>query len=287
MQQCTQQHTIRCSSTAAVVEWLPPACTAAVVYCCVVAHAHLYCPLLLLLLQDVLQVRSSKLKEQAERKDMFFNKQSAVSLGKPIVYKPISTTSALTLPPPPKGGPWGANSSEGEGDWANGRQRLLNGNVNVSNGSSVNGSRQHSALPRPGVVTSMPHNEQDADDSMSTALTPLIPEGSQRRHQQQQQQMQLIPDQSYLESRTSAMQDVESHIVELGTIFNRLATMLQDQRELVENVHDNVEDAEQNVYRGQLALMATLRSLQSNRMLAAKVSGVLVLFILFFIIFLA
>jgi hypothetical protein len=41
------------------------------------------------------------------------------------------------------------------------------------------------------------------------------------------------------------------------------------------------------VHRGQLALMATLRSLQSNRMLAAKVSGVLVLFILFFIIFLA
>jgi hypothetical protein len=238
-------------------------------------------------------VRSFKLKEQAERKDMFFNKQSAVSLGKPIVYKPISTsTSALTLPPPPKGGPWGADSAEGGGDWANGRQRLLNSNsASSSNGSDGGSSRQHSALPRPGVVTSMPHSEQDADDdsgSMSTALTPLIPEGSQRRHQQQQmQQMQLIPDQSYLESRTSAMQDVESHIVELGTIFNRLATMLQDQRELVENVHDNVEDAEQNVHRGQLALMATLRSLQSNRMLAAKVSGVLVLFILFFIIFLA
>jgi syntaxin 5 len=246
--------------------------------------------LLLLLLKDVLQVRSSKLKEQAERKDMFFNKQSAVSLGKPIVYKPMSTTSALTLPPPPKGGPWGADPAEGDGEWANGRQRLLNGNsANSSDGSSSVSSRQHSALPRPGVVTSMPHSEQDADDSsMSSAMIPLIPEGSQRRHQQQQQQqMQLIPDQSYLESRTSAMQDVESHIVELGTIFNRLATMLQDQRELVENVHDNVEDAEQNVHRGQLALMATLRSLQSNRMLAAKVSGVLVLFMLFFVIFMA
>lgn len=40
--------------------------------------------------------------------------------------------------------------------------------------------------------------------------------------------------QSYLESRSSAVQEVEGHIAELGLIFNKLATMLQDQREMVE-----------------------------------------------------
>lgn len=40
--------------------------------------------------------------------------------------------------------------------------------------------------------------------------------------------------QTYLESRSSAVQEVESHIAELGLIFNKLATMLQDQREMVE-----------------------------------------------------
>lgn len=40
--------------------------------------------------------------------------------------------------------------------------------------------------------------------------------------------------QEYLESRSSAVQEVEGHIAELGLIFNKLATMLQDQRELVE-----------------------------------------------------
>jgi syntaxin 5 len=80
---------------------------------------------------------------------------------------------------------------------------------------------------------------------------------------------------------------VEAHILELGTVFNRLATMIQDQRELVESVHDNVDDAEANVNRGQLALLGTLRALQSNRALAAKVSAILVAFMLLFIIFLA
>lgn len=40
--------------------------------------------------------------------------------------------------------------------------------------------------------------------------------------------------QSYLESRSTAVQEVEGHIAELGLIFNKLATMLQDQREMVE-----------------------------------------------------
>ncbi|CAN0316389.1 unnamed protein product, partial [Ectocarpus fasciculatus] len=40
--------------------------------------------------------------------------------------------------------------------------------------------------------------------------------------------------QGYLESRSSAVQEVEGHIAELGLIFNKLATMLQDQREMVE-----------------------------------------------------
>lgn len=40
--------------------------------------------------------------------------------------------------------------------------------------------------------------------------------------------------QEYLEARAQAIEDVESHIVELGQIFNRLATMIAEQRELVE-----------------------------------------------------
>ncbi|KAG5185958.1 soluble NSF attachment protein receptor [Tribonema minus] len=215
--------------------------------------------------KDVLQVRSSKLKEQAERKNTFFNQPSAVTLGKPAVYKPL--TMSPTLPPPPKGGAW--SSPEGGRGPPN------------SGGGGLNGSRHGGvSLPRPGMVSAPP---DDGDENGGPQeMVPLIPSQQQRL-----QQAQLIPEQGYLEARSTAMQEVESHILELGTVFNRLATMLQDQRELVESVHDNVEDAEANVNRGQLALLGTLRALQSNRMLVAKVSGILVLFVLLFIIFLA
>ncbi|CAM9207517.1 unnamed protein product [Phaeothamnion confervicola] len=80
------------------------------------------------------------------------------------------------------------------------------------------------------------------------------------------------------------MQEVETHIVELSTIFNRLATMLQSQRELVESVHDNIDDAADNVERGQLALINTLRSVSSNRVLAAKITAILFIFIVLFVL---
>jgi syntaxin 5 len=44
----------------------------------------------------------------------------------------------------------------------------------------------------------------------------------------------LYAAQEYLEARAQAIEDVETHIVELGQIFNRLASMIAEQRELVE-----------------------------------------------------
>jgi syntaxin 5 len=199
--------------------------------------------------KDVLEERSSTLKSQADRKDKFFSSNNSIALGKPVVYKP------MVLPPPPTS----AYPPPQEGA--------------LSSGSQVR-HRQGSILPRPSTVTVLPDQEEDVSD-----LVPLIGNGAM--HAQQQ----LIPVETYYEDRATAMQDVQRHITELGTIFGRLATMLQDQREMVESIHDNIEDATENVNRGQLALMGTLQSLQGGRMLAAKVSGILLLFVLFFIIF--
>lgn len=52
------------------------------------------------------------------------------------------------------------------------------------------------------------------------------------------------------------------------------------------SVHDNVEDAGESVNQGHLALLNTMRSLSSNRRLVLSVSGVLLLFLLFFFVFL-
>lgn len=103
----------------------------------------------------------------------------------------------------------------------------------------------------------------------------------------QQQSMQLIPDQSYLQDRANAMSTVESNIVELGTIFNKLATMVNEHSELVQRVEDNVDDTHSNVQLSMAALTDTLDHLRTNQGVFYKVLGVLVIFIILFVTFFA
>ena len=103
----------------------------------------------------------------------------------------------------------------------------------------------------------------------------------------QLRQYQLIPDQDYLRQRADAMTQVESNIVELGTIFQKLAVMVNEHRDMVQRVEDNVEDANANLNLSLATLTDTLQNLQTNRALMAKVLGIFVLFIIMFIIFFA
>ena len=120
-----------------------------------------------------------------------------------------------------------------------------------------------------------------------TSQAPLTPLDIQRMEEERGLQQQLIPDQDYLQQRADAMSQVETNIVELGTIFNKLAVMVQEHREMVQRVDDNVQDANTNINLSMEVLTDTLMSLRTNRMLALRVFSVLVLFIIAFIIFFA
>ena len=124
------------------------------------------------------------------------------------------------------------------------------------------------------------------DDNEMAPLTPFDMEQMEAANGQQQS-MQLIPDQDYLQQRADAMSTVEAHIAELGTVFNKLATMVAEHRDMVQRVEDNVEDANTNVNLSLNVLTDTLTSLRTNRRLALRVFSVLVVFILMFIIFFA
>ena len=89
----------------------------------------------------------------------------------------------------------------------------------------------------------------------------------------------------YLEERANAMQSVESTIVELGTIFNQLATMVQQQEEMIGRIDANVSDAALNVESAHEQLIQYFRSISSNRWLMLKVFGVLFVFFLLFAVF--
>jgi len=103
----------------------------------------------------------------------------------------------------------------------------------------------------------------------------------------QSQMMQLIPDQNYLRERADAMTQVETNIVELGTIFNKLAVMVNEHQELVERVEDNVDDANENITLSMATLTDTLTNLRTNKALFLKIFSVLVVFIILFITFFA
>eukprot|EP00178_Gracilaria_changii_P000664 TRINITY_DN1085_c0_g1_i1.p1 TRINITY_DN1085_c0_g1~~TRINITY_DN1085_c0_g1_i1.p1 ORF type:complete len:365 (-),score=57.15 TRINITY_DN1085_c0_g1_i1:293-1276(-) len=84
---------------------------------------------------------------------------------------------------------------------------------------------------------------------------------------------------TYHQARADAVRQVESTIVELGQIFNQLATMVSEQGELVERIDANVEDTVSNMNAGQNQLMIYYNSIAGNRALILKVFAVLLAFL--------
>ncbi|PSC67454.1 Qa-SYP3 Sed5p Syntaxin 5-type isoform A [Micractinium conductrix] len=105
--------------------------------------------------------------------------------------------------------------------------------------------------------------------------------------QQQSQALVAAPQDQYLTSRAEALHQVESTIVELGSIFQQLAHMVHEQGEMAQRIDENVEDTLANVDAGQTQLLKYLNAISSNRFLAMKVFAVLLFFLIFFIVFIA
>lgn len=98
-------------------------------------------------------------------------------------------------------------------------------------------------------------------------------------------QMQMVEQQDqYIQSRTSAIESIESTIAELGQIFTQLAHMVAEQRETVQRIDADVGDIASNVSGAQRELLKYYASIASNRWLMLKVFGVLIVFFLLFIL---
>lgn len=104
----------------------------------------------------------------------------------------------------------------------------------------------------------------------------------------QQQQQQVVPLQdSYMQSRAEALQNVESTIHELSNIFNQLATLVSQQGEVAIRIDENMDDTLANVEGAQGALLKYLNSISSNRWLMIKIFFVLMFFLMVFLFFVA
>ncbi|XP_037531716.1 syntaxin-5a isoform X2 [Nematolebias whitei] len=100
--------------------------------------------------------------------------------------------------------------------------------------------------------------------------------------------LMLIDEQdSYIQSRADTMQNIESTIVELGSIFQQLAHMVKEQEETVQRIDANVEDTQLNVEAAHTEILKYFQSVSSNRWLMIKIFLVLAIFFIIFVVFFA
>ncbi|KAF4098495.1 syntaxin 5A, like [Onychostoma macrolepis] len=100
------------------------------------------------------------------------------------------------------------------------------------------------------------------------------------------QQMQLIDERdSYIQNRADTMQNIESTIVELGSIFQQLAHMVKEQEETVQRIDANVEDTQLNVDLAHTEILKYFQSVSNNRWLLIKMFLILIIFFIVFVVF--
>ena len=99
------------------------------------------------------------------------------------------------------------------------------------------------------------------------------------------QETQLVNrNTAYLESRADAVQTINQTMGELGTVFSNLLELLEFQGSQVQRIDDNMGDIEDNVAAGLGQLQVTAES-YSSKALIAKVFGILMVFMVMFIMF--
>ncbi|KAL6470197.1 hypothetical protein MHYP_G00213160 [Metynnis hypsauchen] len=102
------------------------------------------------------------------------------------------------------------------------------------------------------------------------------------------QQMQLLNEkESYIQDRANTMQNIESTIVELGSIFQQLAHMVKEQEETVQRIDANVEDTQLNIDLAHTEILKYFQSVSNNRWLLIKIFLILIIFFFIFVVFLA
>jgi syntaxin 5 len=264
--------------------------------------------------KNVLQVRSDRMKEKTDR-ETNFHKTSKEEEGerisllgnKPKIYQESQDTGKLSSGLSSFGGVefnngGGLNLTEAASSGP--RLDLTSAILQNQGGSSMKSGESATQLPRPYGIRQTENNFGDNtgmrlrhsqssvsnNDTLPTTSLPVYtPLDIQRMEEQsgQSQMMQLIPDQNYLRERADAMETVESNIVELGTIFNKLAVMVNEHSEMVQRVEDNVDSANDNLTLSLNTLTDTLDNLRSNKQLFFRMMAVLVVFVIFFITFFA
>ncbi|ODV90623.1 hypothetical protein CANCADRAFT_57091 [Tortispora caseinolytica NRRL Y-17796] len=102
----------------------------------------------------------------------------------------------------------------------------------------------------------------------------------------QQQSLSLLEQQQdqYIQERGSAIEAIESTIQELGGIFQQLAHMVSEQRDMVQRIDQDTEAVLDNVSGAHRELLKYYATISSNRWLFLRVFGILLIFFLLWVV---
>ena len=144
-----------------------------------------------------------------------------------------------------------------------------------NNNNTNNSGNNNSGLSQ----TNSFHDNQNQIDSSSTILNmDLI------QKQQLQKRLIINEEETFLRERANAMQTVEQTIIELGGMFQQLATMIKEQDEAIQRIDSNIEDVDLNVSQAHSELLKYFQSVTSNRWLMIKIFMVLIVFFVVFVL---
>lgn len=201
--------------------------------------------------KEVLTMRQENVKAQSERRKMFSNESKVPNRPNPFAR--------------PRG-PDGKMVGGGAGGAAGNFPRLADGGMGSAGGGGG-----------PGGFLQGGTRDAGGFDGHITG----------NNYGNAQNQVLLANQDAYMNSRSEALQNVERTITELGGIFQQLSTMVAEQGEMAVRIDENVEQSVANVDAAQTQLLKYLNSVSSNRWLIMKIFGVLISFLVFFIVFIA
>lgn len=211
---------------------------------------------------EVLEERTRKMQQSRERSEQYITSRREQTPDNPL-YSRGGVSSRRSATP------------HGQGAFASGNT----GSPEVANSRSVTPGgpgRKYGNPPsgnRPEVYGENPFSYPDPEPEMLT-----LPE--------QQQSLALLEEQqsSYLQSRSVAVDAIESTINELGSIFSQLSTMIAEQRDTVQRIDANTEDIALNVSGAQRELLKYYARISSNRWLVLKSFGVIIVCFLLWVL---
>lgn len=213
--------------------------------------------------KTVLKTRSENLKLQKERRDQYsYQDQSGTtreSSSSPL-YNPERkpTRNAVGAGSPPnynQSQPGYSQSSSSSAQNQNQGQGNYAGQPNQYGGSSQSENS----------------NSDTIVDFGSTSFT---------------QQLLQDPNQNsaYAQARDQTIESIESTIAELGQVYSRFASVLAEQREMVQRIDENVGNVQDNVEGAHGQLLKYYQGISSNRGLMLKSIGVVVVFFTMFVV---